>query len=857
MSEFDETSSKQKNKVFSDFELESADNPQKIPPAVHKDTSPTNNESLRFETNEEEVLVKRRKKPKQQKSYIFFTSLLTAIIWVAGSLFYLMDQQALGQTTFDQVGMILRILGPAAFSLLMGLLGEALVRSGREARIFSVTAKKLLEVPDGVEDGSMSRLRLVRDEIDRLERALDMVNIKLGGIDDKISQKARELVAVSASAKEGADNLVSSLEGERSRLAAILDGLSELSKTTVNTTQLATQSINDNAGILNKAAEGLVERSNFASSQAALAANKLEEAMAKTLGVVTNLDEASLRGEQALARAHELLVLARVRSDDAVGGVSNAIEFLHAAAQNAAETAQKVSQLVTTETQNSRALSIKTIEDVRAIAEDSANQIMQGLRAEAENARLKAKEAVESFDQTNNAIRVLTEDAAHRAAAQFENIRQDTFEITANADKLVEKSVSNAKELIDASASILDDTGARIKARFSELANTSIDQARAIEDIINHLNDKLAQLPKEADERAKAIEIALEQTLQNLSQAGSKAAEEVRSLDDAFQTRLRASYNALGDVVGKLGSIPGISPGVEMPRREIEKKEEPVEVLPDPRKIINSEPSEEIAIPKPDISKQKPIENRPEPIAEEPYVIPVVEPPKPTVTPVVFDHKPIFDSVLSPRIPVRSAPIVNTQAPPSNPKPELNLRGTIGDSNPEPKPKVEEKPKEVFPNISVNTKPETENRNPHTAHETHDYENPFGDFKSRNNQANFSPNNWTWRDVLKSLDDTNDKKSEDLTEKILREHNLKNTLNDVVLDRFAQNYLHDFEKARNQIKMALPSQIAALRRQMSENKELRANLVKFVETRRETIKHSRVKGDDLRVYLFADAALSA
>lgn len=862
MSEFDETSSKEKTIPISDIEMEAAESSQKIPPAVHKETNVLGADSFKFETDEEEILVKRRKKAKKQNSYILFTSVITAIIWVAGSLFYLMDQNALGNTTLDQIGMILAILGPAAFSLLAGLLGEALVKSGRETRIFSVAAKRLLEPPEGTNDASLSRLKIVREEIDRLERALDLVNIKLGGIDDKITQKARELVAVSATAKEGADNLVSNLEEERKRLASILDGLSELSRTTENTTKLATQSINDNAGLLNKAAEGLVERSQQASSQAAIAANKLEEAMAKTLGAVNDLDGASLRGEQALARAHELLVLARVRSDDAVGGVSNAIEFLHEAAQNAAETAQKVSQLVSSETQNTRNISIKTIEDVRTIAEDSANQIMQALRAEAENARLRAKEAVDSFEQTNNAIRVLTEDAATRASSQFENIRQESFEISANADKMVEKSISNAKEIIDASARILDETGERIKSRFGELARSSMDQARAIEDIISGLNDKLAQLPKEADERAKAIETALEQTLNKLNQAGQNAAEEVRVLDNAFQTRLRASYEALGDVVGKLGSVPGIAPGLELPKREAPRpsiNETPDEIIPDPRKIIREAPKVE---PTHVETKEKPQLSTPS-VQEskvEPNGLPrdTSEPHQNVRSAIAFNPKPIFDSVLSPRTPVRSAPSVGSVATykpniePAVQKPEPVLRGTIGEDTKIESPQPQ-KPSEKIADAETE-KPKQES----TKGNAHDSENPFGDFRLRQNiQTGTTPNNWTWRDVLKSLDENASKKNDDFLERLLSQHNLRNILNDVVLERFSQNYLRDFEKARNQIRMALPTQIGIFRGQLSEDADLRSNIVKFVENRREAIKHNRVKGDELRLYLFADSALSA
>ncbi|MBN8649461.1 MAG: hypothetical protein J0L55_16015, partial [Caulobacterales bacterium] len=691
---------KENTKLEGEFNLDIQETNSENSPAVLNDNFQLEQEpkSFIFETNEEETLVKRKKRRKKNNQpYILLLSLVVATIYIIGALLYINNLSG-SAPNLNNFTILITLLGPAAFAVLAGLLGEGLARSNRESRALTAIAKRLFEPEKMLEDGTKSRIKMVREEIDRLEHSLNSATNRLGGLEKAIAQKANSLRAATEEARGGADNLVSTMENERARLAAILDGLSELNKSAQLTARSATIGLDEKAEILSRAAHSLSENANIATQNADLAAQKLDIAINKTLGAVTTLDDASQRGEQALARAHDLMVLARVRADDAIGGVSNAVEYLQDAALNASETAKQVSELVSSENQKTRQIGISAISDLQTIAEQSAQQIVIALRAEADNARLKAQESVLAFEETAYSIRKLTEEAGglieeqlNKNKQRVEGLRQQSFEMGQEADNFAQKRLDSARELIHQSTGLLDDAGNKIDERFKEVANACIDQARAVEDIIDGLNSKLSALPKEAKERAIAVETALADTLEKLNLAGKNAAIEAEELNNAFQARLHSSYSALGDMARKLASISGVvAPNFE-PIINNKVDENANNILPDPLQfnkkpiaetnVINSanEKSgfEEIAASanNKEQSQNSMNEVKAEEIKKEP----------PSQQGTIFIKKPetpkaIFSSVLSPQTPVRSTktaeikpeakPIIPKIVPPIGEKPK-------------------------------------------------------------------------------------------------------------------------------------------------------------------------------------------
>ena len=89
----------------------------------------------------------------------------------------------------------------------------------------------------------------------------------------------------------------------------------------------------------------------------------------------------------------------------------------------------------------------------------------------------------------------------------------------------------------------------------------------------------------------------------------------------------------------------------------------------------------------------------------------------------------------------------------------------------------------------------------------------------------------------------------------MNEFALDRILNDVTLERYLQAYSRNAMKAKDLTKSNLPMQISGLQRKIAENLELRPFLARFVDERRELVKLGRLRGNDLRIYLLAEASL--
>ncbi len=851
------------------------------PARVFENALTSQTEAFTFETDEEETAKQRkRRRRKKPQPYLLVFSLVVATLYIIGALLYVNNLQNKAINELDVFTMIVTLLGPAALTVLAGFLGESISKANRDSRTLTLYAKRILEPEKSLSDGVKSRLSSVREEIEKLEITINAATNRLAGLEENIRSKNIELRQVTNEARGGADQLVNTMEAERNRLSSILSGLAELNKSAQNSAKQATIGLDEKTALLNRAAQALTETSTNAADAAERAAQRLDGAVDKAVGAASNLDEASVRGEQAIGRAHDLMVMARVSADKAIGGVSNAIDYLNDAANNAAETAKQVSQIVAQENENTLQNSESMIENVRHIAEQSAKQIVSLMEVEAQNASAKAKESVVAFEETASSVKKLTEEAGNLIAAQLQankhridNLRQQSFELSQEADSFAQSRLNSAKDLIEQSSGLLNDAGEKINSRFNDVANVCIDQAKSIEAIIDGLNQKLDSLPQEALNRANIVEGLLNETLSKLNDAGKQAAEEAKGLNENFQSRLQESYSALGEVAQRLAAISGIGitpPPIKAstntqyvePKRQNQAEENNNEIMPDPRAVIG----------RPIHHQDSHAETQNE-ISHQNKSLNDVE-----TKPSNNTKNTSFGSILSPNIPVRSTPIQNAPISTSETQkenidkeieskpPTFVLRGrtsSIDDEivalNTDKKDAI----KEAVQKANIKDEPQLE-INLHT--EKHDIgistpaiskpieniETPAPTSITLNHDID---RDWSWREVLLSSSAQKQTSEDKIKSDILQEFALDRILNDATLERYLQAYSRNAIKAKDLTKSNLPMQISGLQRKISENLELRPFLARFVDERRELVKLGRLRGDDLRIYLLAEASL--
>jgi uncharacterized phage infection (PIP) family protein YhgE len=234
----------------------------------------------------------------------------------------------------------------------------------------------------------------VEGEINRLEGALGQVAERLAQIEGQVERRTLALNEAGQAARGSADSLAQTMEQERQRLDSLLAALAEMTANAANTTQVATEGLDLRANRLTEAAQGLATQSTRASELAIGAAERLDQAAQRAASAISELDQAAAKGESALARAHDLMVLARLRADEAVGSFDGAVQSLNSAAQTASESAMHAANTITGRTQEARNMSLATLEDVRAAAEANARLAAEALRAEAAAARLAGDETM-------------------------------------------------------------------------------------------------------------------------------------------------------------------------------------------------------------------------------------------------------------------------------------------------------------------------------------------------------------------------------------------------------------------------------------------------------------------------------
>ena len=767
--------------------------------SLEKRTSTEASNKLAWETTGEETdgapLPRRRQRTKSKPTPVFLIgATVVSLMWVVGAgLFLLQNATQFGADGSTLMfSLMVLLLGPT-LALLAGFMGESVAKSSRDAKLMLSAARRMLEPEKSGETAVRTTAMAVHSEIGRLEIALGAVTDRLRLIEGSVESQTTALSAAGNNAKLGADQLVATMENERHRLDALLASMAELTARAQNSTQQASQSIEDRAAKLASAADTLIDKSTHASDLAASAAQRLDVAAQRAVEAIEQLDQAAGRGETALARAHDLMVLARLRADEAVGSVGNAVTSLHDAASSASEISRVVSETIASETATGREAGAATIEEIRAATVANALMITQSLRNEADAARVAGAETLAALQASAEAVRFAADEARQQASQQMvdnqrhlDSVRQTAFEASKDADDFVHTRMTDARALIEQSAGLLDETGAKIQERFGRLAAACADQARAVEDLLDGLDRRLESLPQETDARAQAIESALADTLKRLTEAGRKAADETAALDTAFQDRLRASYSALGEVVQRLGGLSGV---LGAPRQPVVPASATLPPVVQPTPVASEAPAMPLERTLP-----QPLRTVPQPAA-----------PMPVTTEQNAAGAPAPQSLF-----VFGQP----------PLPRFGLKIT----SPVP---IEDDP---FEDLEIGRPPPA---------------------------AGGNEGSWSWKQVLSTLDAKGAKAETGRIANLVRELSLEAAIPDRDLEKLRTAAGRSRDLGRRTTREVAPEEVRAMRRKLVSDPDLRGSIVRFVEERREAIAKGRLIGNEARVYLVADAALEA
>lgn len=729
------------------------------------------NESLSFEKSEEETDTKpKKKRAKQKTSNALLYSIIVATVWILGAIVFIAQPSSGLTGSLNMFTVVIALIAPAAVAVFAGMMLEATMRSNKSSRALAMAAKKLMEPDKVFENGAKSTISNVRSEIGRLEDTISNVTEKLGSLEENIQKRASTLKQASEDAKGGAAALAQTMEVERSKLGTILDSLTELTKSAQQTTQNATKGLDDQAQLLMNAANNIAEKSDGITASTTSLTDRLDIAASKAIDAAKMLDYSTANASQTI--------------DDftiAANNISNV-------AENASANLLNASEKISDEAIKTKEITDATIADIKSFTEQSANNIIEALKTEAQVAKSTAEESIRALEEATASMRRFTQEADNtvnnqidRSAKQLETLRQHSFDMSIEADNFTDKRISGAKSLIFKSTDLLNDAGEQIEKKFTDIANNCATQAQAVKEILDGLDKKLERLPKEAQDRARFFEGALSDTLAKLTETSKKATEQNKTLDNDVQNKIAKSYDVLDNVADKISDIShnknvsdtNFSPSVSS---SLDRYAQNLNQFKNNNELNNNSYNKE-----PKLAKSGFVSGFNSPMPEKPLYSPA-----PTLKDADKDL-------------------------------EIELRG----------------------------KAKTENNN------EGDF-NPFSDLGNSN-----TPNSpdWSWKDVLSSIDSGQKHEGFSNFDKAVNELDIAKIQDFHAIEKIRQLYTKNRNKALAQVATVYGRTLDIARQKISENNELRSYLIKFLNEKRETILRGRSSDLELRLYLIAEAAL--
>ncbi len=297
---------------------------------------------------------------------------------------------------------------------------------------------------------------------------------------------------------------------------------------------------------------------------------------------LSNLAQALEADEEEIAvrlESHRAQLMAAIAESRAgAGDLTRASDAGAEALRTLAETAVNQITELTESVRANRALLAAEAHGIRVETEDSLREALIALAGAAQDARNQA--AAES-----EAVREAAE--AHVAAArtQVEQLGQLAFDAGQRANQAFDSRIGEARRLIEQAASLVEDAGLNSAGKIEAGLGAARGALADLSGALGEIDAKVAQLPETAQRHADSVRGVVERSLSDMTAAARQASEETKALDAGFQERIRRNYESLSEAVKLMGRAA--APKAETARAElarpVSKAEPRVEPKPEPK----------------------------------------------------------------------------------------------------------------------------------------------------------------------------------------------------------------------------------------------------------------------------------
>lgn len=528
--------------------------------------------------------------PRGAGAYVYLLAAAATLLWAGGLAAYVVGfRSRLGPFEYEPfAATVLALLALAPVGLIW--IGAFALRQGvklmAEARRLQTLSDQILGPAALAAAQTGAIVDGIRLEVDSAMQTVSQARGQLLQLRHGLAEEAQRLLDAAAGSERASAHLVKTLGDEREGFSALSgrldvqasdigDAIGRHARMVAEASDLAQAQIHEAEAALAARAADLAAAAGEATDAARIAGDDLSrqairlEAAGGAVGEQVQMIEESL-GQQRTALVSLAQTMRTDQEDLAVNFETQSAQFLEILRQSEHETRQ-LSSAAVRGADVLRDLIGQAADQLRELGEQAQTERdllggagLQSLGAFSEAAAFERR-ALEEETQRAIAELSLAAEAAHKAAEtaseaakrKVEDLSEAAFAAGQQADSAFEERLAQAQGLIERSVSLVDEAGARSAAKLDQGVVSARSALDALQRSLAEIDARTARLPADTEARGLQIKVALDTATESLLGSARTAAAELQAIDDAFQDRVKRNYEMLSEAVRLMGVIGG------------------------------------------------------------------------------------------------------------------------------------------------------------------------------------------------------------------------------------------------------------------------------------------------------------
>ena len=531
---------------------------------------------------------------------IYAAAAVVSVLWalspIAFAVGYRLKVAPLQNDHFAMMVFALMAIGPAALVWFAAHMINQSARLAAETRRTRQLTQQMLTPAALAAAGAADAVAEVRTQIENAarmakeagERMLSLRHVlaaETAGLSEATTLSAKtsqEMTGTVSREREAMQALALALDAQS---AAVTDAIGRQARMVAEASDLAETQLREAEAALTARAADLTTAAVTASDAARGGAEdisrqtaRLEVASAGVVEQLREVDEGLSLQRDALTTVSDTL---RAEQEDfAVQAESRAAQMAALAAQTKleAENLGAATQQGTEALRGLIALAVDQFQQMalaaqaeRRVIGDTAAKSFEALRAVAGEQRADLEEEIQAAIQNLSAAaaqaRIAAQGQVDVAKSKVDQLNEAAFAAGQKANSVFESRMQEARELIEQSAIMAEQAGARSAQRLDEGVNAARAAVSEVERLLSDVSERAGSLSGEAEAQTRKVRDAVEHGMGELLASARRAAEETQAIDAAFQERVKRNYDMLSEAVSLMSADAGAAGGNSQAQR--------------------------------------------------------------------------------------------------------------------------------------------------------------------------------------------------------------------------------------------------------------------------------------------------